>query len=199
MQARSNDARTNWEEALASKDRAIAQLEKALSTEREAAEQARTAAAAATSQAQARTGGASATEAALADARTELDRLRQQACRQLPGLPWLKLCHARRQALYPLPNSSHDSFRLLTTMCSAQVALQEAHRAEARRAAAAAASAAADRLSRAEHTAAMAQACTHELQATLDQRGSELKQQQARAEVRCASQSRPDACSGRLC
>ena len=78
-QARSNEARANWEEALAAKDRAIVQLEEALSAERQAAEQARVAAAAAASQAQAKVGSVTATESALAEARSEADRLRRQA------------------------------------------------------------------------------------------------------------------------
>ena len=78
-QERSQDARANWEAALSAKDRAIAQLEEALASERKAAEQTRATAAGAVSQAAAKTSTAGATEAALADARQELERLRQQA------------------------------------------------------------------------------------------------------------------------
>ncbi len=79
VQARSQDARVNWEAALASKDKAIAQLEEALAAERKASEQARLTAAAALSQADARRSTAHATDAALTDARKEVDQLRQQA------------------------------------------------------------------------------------------------------------------------
>ncbi len=79
VQARSQDARVNWEAALASKDKAIAQLEEALAAERKASEQARLTAAAAVSQADARRSTANATDAALTEARREVDQLRQQA------------------------------------------------------------------------------------------------------------------------
>lgn len=83
-QERSQAARSSWEDALAAKDRAIAQLEGALASERAVAEQARATAAGAASQAQAKSGAAGAAEAALADARRELERLRQQARKCTP-------------------------------------------------------------------------------------------------------------------
>ncbi|BDA40997.1 hypothetical protein COCOBI_01-6520 [Coccomyxa sp. Obi] len=80
--ARSQDARVNWEAALASKDKAITQLEEALAAERKGSEQARLTAASALSQADARRSTANATDAALTEARREVDQLRQQVAAQ---------------------------------------------------------------------------------------------------------------------
>lgn len=87
-QARCQDARVNWEAALASKDRALEQLEEALVAERKAAEQARSTAAAALSQADAKRSSMAATEAALTEARAEVDHLRQQARLPVYSFGW---------------------------------------------------------------------------------------------------------------
>ncbi|EIE26423.1 hypothetical protein COCSUDRAFT_58961 [Coccomyxa subellipsoidea C-169] len=124
-EARSQDARVNWEAALASKDKALAQLEEALAAERKAAEQTRITAAAALSQADAKRSSASATDAALAEARREADQLRRQAC--ISHLAWrnARIAEARQAAAAAASGSADQAARTEHHMAMMQAQVRD--------------------------------------------------------------------------